>query len=158
VVRGRTDLSAAVDHALHVLASNLPRNAPPVEGGDETTGPLSTADELIAMVNAAANALASIPEPAPAVERADVADALAQAGDDLINEFRHNVVADFARALNVQVEHTDPSDAYFWLLDVARKRVPLDVGITNLITEELERHEARIDALVAVRKLAKAAP
>jgi len=154
LTRDHADLSGAVDHALHVLASNLPKDTPEIEGGDETTGPPSTGDELMALANAAANALATISEAAPAVERADVADALLQAGDDLVADVRRAVVGDLARALNVQVEHTDASDAYFWLLDVARKRVPLDVGITNLIADETSKHTARIEALRMARFLA----
>ncbi len=156
LARDHADLSGAVDHTLHVLASNLPKDTPEIEGGDETTGPLSTGDELMALANAAANALATISEAAPAVERADVADALLQAGDDLVADVRRAVVGDLARALNVQVEHTDAGEAYFWLLDVARKRVPLNVGIDRMIQDELEKHEDRMTALSVVRKLAKA--
>lgn len=71
-------------------------------------------------------------------------------------EARKTVVGDLARALNVQVEHTDAGEAYFWLLDVARKRVPLDVGITNLIADETAKHAARIEALRAAHAIAKA--
>ena len=160
LAKDHADLSAAVDHTLHVLASNLPPDCCPVQGSPQS----STAADLVAMADAAANALASIPEavpavePAPAVERADVADALLKAGDDLVDEIRRSVVADFARALNVQVEHADPGEAYFWLLDVARKRVPLDVGIDRMIEDELTKHEARMGALSVVYKLMKAAP
>lgn len=58
LARDHADLSRAVDHTLHVLASNLPKDTPEIEGGDETTGPLSTGDELVALANAAANVLA----------------------------------------------------------------------------------------------------
>lgn len=132
------DIHRAVDHALHVLSSNLPTNAPPVEAGDETTGPMSTADELVMMADAAANALASTPAP------------------DFIADIRRSVVGDLARALNVQVEHTDPSEAYYWLLEVAQNRVPLDLGIDLLIERELTKHEARMKALRVAHAIAKA--
>jgi hypothetical protein len=73
-----------------------------------------------------------------------------------LTEARKTVVGDLARALNVKVEHTDAGEAYFWLLDVARKRVPLDVGIDRMIEDELDKHEARMTALSVVHKLAKA--
>ena len=176
VVKENADLHHAVDHALHVLSSNLPPDCCPVQGSPES----STAADLVAMADAAANTLASIPDrkvrEIRMVQHIKVEDleklkrAIADAGplhttilmqpdqtnEDLLNDFRRSVVGDLARALNVQVEHTDPGEAYFWLLDVARNRVPLDLGIDLLIDRELTKHEARMKALRVAYKIAKA--